>query len=282
MPRIFYDSVTASDIPVAINGVPIDGVLGYVDGQYKWSDADWTRFDPSTVRVRICVDPTTVADVLDVESGNPSTDQDAVSWYRMCVSVGVVNPTIYCSESRVADIVAAFSPTDGVDFDVASWPNPGVTGVPHTVTVPSGYNAALVQFATPETGSGGHYDLNVVWDDSWHPALVLAPSVVEVLASPLAVGATNPTTRIDLTIVGTDGHPYRITAPTPAELSSASWGELGGPTAVVSAILLQGWLADGSDYVVCAKGADGHVYVWTDSSGVWTLVPVGEVGAFGA
>lgn len=180
MPRIFYDSVTATDIPVAINGVPIDGVLGYVDGDYVWSPADWARFSEETVRVTIAVFPSSVADVLDVESGNPSTPSDAVAWVERMRTAGNHRPTIYCSANGTyTAIVDAFNAANVPlpDFDLANW-----TGQPHQID-----DAPIVQFASPETSSGGHYDLNVVWDDTWHPAPVVVPPAPRPVPVPVPV-----------------------------------------------------------------------------------------------
>jgi hypothetical protein len=188
--RIFYDSVTATDIPVSVGGKPIDGVLGYVDGRYAWSEAAWNRFSSATTKVRIAVLPTTVADVLDVESGNPSTPEDCVSWYRKCIAAGVPRPTIYCSYSAAPAIEAAFQRAGykgAVDFDIAHW-----TGRPHTLTLSGVFRVPCVQYSSPETGAGGHFDLNLVTDDNWpRPA---TPSTWSPIDGATSVPTVAPTT----------------------------------------------------------------------------------------
>lgn len=92
----------------------------------------------------------------------------------------------------------------------------------------------------------------------------------------MAFGPTG--TKVDVTVVGTDGHPYRASADSPDQLVHATFKELGGPTAKVRQILKDGWLADGSDYVVIAKGEDSRVYIWTDSSQAWKPMDKGVAG----
>ena len=85
-------------------------------------------------------------------------------------------------------------------------------------------------------------------------------------------------THVDIVIHGTDNRPYRASADSPTELRDAVWTPMGGPSSVVLKIIQQGWLADGSDFVVIAKGSDDKAYVWTDSSSVWTAMAMGTVG----
>jgi hypothetical protein len=139
-----YDSTNAFDIPA---GAEIVG--GYVDGHYVWGPDSWARF-PNAQKVRIAVFSTTNdGDVLDVEPGNAGPG-DAPNWIRLRQRSGLKRPTIYCSRSTVPAVQAACA---GLEFDlwVAEW-----TGQPHLVP-----GSVATQYASPETGSGGHYDLSV-------------------------------------------------------------------------------------------------------------------------
>ena len=89
MTRTMYDGINASRLPR-------DAQLaaGYVDGLYAWSAADWARFSPGTVRVRIAVFASTDdGEVLDVEPGN-ATPAESVDWVLMRRRAGV-DPTVY-------------------------------------------------------------------------------------------------------------------------------------------------------------------------------------------
>jgi hypothetical protein len=99
--RTMYDGVTASNLPV---GAQL--VAGYVDGLYKWSDADWARF-PNSVKVRIAVFSTTNdGHVLDVEPGD-ATPAESVDWVLMRRQAGA-DPTIYVNTSTWSSVRAAF------------------------------------------------------------------------------------------------------------------------------------------------------------------------------
>jgi len=105
-----YDSVTPSAIPA-----DAEVVAGYVDGLYRWSDADWARF-PNAAKVRIAVFPwTNDGDVLDVETGD-ATPAQAPGWLAQRQAA---NPgkrfTIYCSLSWVPEVQAA---CQGLDYDL--------------------------------------------------------------------------------------------------------------------------------------------------------------------
>lgn len=71
-------------------------VAGYVDGLYKWSDAEWNLF-PNAVKVRIAVFATTNdGHVLDCEPGN-CTPAQAVDWVLLRRQSGA-DPTVYCNQ----------------------------------------------------------------------------------------------------------------------------------------------------------------------------------------
>jgi lysozyme len=85
-------------------------------------------------------------------------------------------------------------------------------------------------------------------------------------------------THVDVVIHGTDNRPYRASAESPAALQNAQWTPLGGPEAAVCNILHQGWLADGSDFVVIATGSDDRPYYWSDNINAWVPIRTGTVG----
>lgn len=156
--RTMWDSVTASDIPT---GAGIVG--GYVDGNYKWSQADWDRF-PRAVHVPIAVFASTNAGVvLDVENGNATPGQSP-EWTAMRRRAGV-DPTIYCSLS-IWDEIARAHVEAGVSqphYWVAQWD--GIANIPA--------GAIAKQYADDHM-SGGHFDLSAVADhwpgvDGAHP-----------------------------------------------------------------------------------------------------------------
>lgn len=84
-------------------------------------------------------------------------------------------------------------------------------------------------------------------------------------------------THIDLTIVGTDSRPYHLSSDL-ATLGAATWSEIGGPSAFVTDILAQGYTADGSHYVVVAKGIGGKMWFSVDE-GAWAEITAGVAGA---
>lgn len=150
MARTMYDSVTAKDIPAHAAMV-----AGYVDGKFRWSQADWGRF-PHAIKVRIAVSPhTDDGHVLDVEPGD-STPAQAPAWIRMRHAAGLARPTIYCNRSTWPAVRAACK---GLTYEVwiAEW-----TGHQHGIA-----GAAACQWATPGLGSAGHYDISLVTDDQW-------------------------------------------------------------------------------------------------------------------
>jgi hypothetical protein len=102
-----FDGI-ASDATVIPVGAQL--VAGYVDGDYVWTLADWTRF-PGAIHVGIAVRSTTDAGiVLDVETGNASPEE-AVNWVLARRHAGA-DPTVYCGESSWATVRAAFATHD--------------------------------------------------------------------------------------------------------------------------------------------------------------------------
>lgn len=148
MTRIMYDSVTAHDIPTSA-----EMVAGYVDGRYRWSDADWNRFR-NVPHVRIAVSPlTNDGNCLDVETGDATPDQ-APDWVLRRRAAGV-DPSVYMNASTWGAVRHAFQVRHLPEphYWVASWGG--------SRAIPPG--AVALQYANPAT-SGGHFDLSAVAD----------------------------------------------------------------------------------------------------------------------
>src|SRR6266568_5166667 len=123
-----YDDVNAAAIPSDARIV-----AGYVDGLYRWSDADWNRF-PKALHIRIAVFPSTNdGDVLDCETGD-ATPTQCPAWVNMRRTAGLVQPTVYVNRSTLPAVRNAFQAGVGIpepDYWVADWgPRPGA-GTPH-------------------------------------------------------------------------------------------------------------------------------------------------------
>lgn len=146
MTRLFYDSITASNIPTTAQGV-----MGYVDGRYAWHAADWAHF-PNSVKVRIAVfAATNDGHMLDVERYD-ATPAQAPGWVLRRRAAGV-DPTVYCSFSdwpavRGAFLQAGVAEPHYIVAGYATHPDP---------TIPAG--AVGHQFQDP-----GPYDLTNVLD----------------------------------------------------------------------------------------------------------------------
>lgn len=166
MTRIFYDAVTASNIPR-----DAQGVCGYVDGRYAWSLADWNLF-PQAVKVDIAVRSTTNAGtVLDVERGN-ATPAQSVDWVLMRRAAGA-DPTIYCNE---LDPVTGW-PAVRAAFRARNVPEPHywIAKYDGNTTIPSG--AVAKQY---ENTAG--WDLSAVAD--YWPGVDPAPAPPVSLTTP--------------------------------------------------------------------------------------------------
>jgi hypothetical protein len=164
-----YDSTTATDIPVSAQIVG-----GYVDGLYRWSDADWARF-PNAVKVRIAVfRPTDDGHVLDVESGN-ATPAESVDWVLMRRAAGM-DPSVYMNESTWPQVRQAFQARGVAEphYWVAIWDN-----VPEFIA-----GAVAKQYAN-SSQAGGHYDLSEV-ADFW-PGVDVSMVVVKHLVSAVLI-----------------------------------------------------------------------------------------------
>ncbi|MEV8615701.1 hypothetical protein AB0383_48750 [Amycolatopsis sp. NPDC051373] len=98
-----YDSVTPENILKANPHPQLVG--GYINGKYKWSDADWALF-PNSVHVRISVRASFLdGHVLDVETGD-ATPQEVPAWLTARRKAGA-DPAIYCNRSTWPQVAAA-------------------------------------------------------------------------------------------------------------------------------------------------------------------------------
>lgn len=148
MSRTFYDSVTASRIPR-----DAVGVMGYDDGLYKWSAADWGLF-PNAVHVHIAVFASTNSgQVLDVERYDASPDQ-APGWVTMRRNAGV-DPSVYMNMSTWPAVRSAFQAQDIAEphYWVAQYDN--VQQIPSGAVAKQYYNNNALG-----------YDMSVV-EDFW-------------------------------------------------------------------------------------------------------------------
>lgn len=126
--RVMYDSVSPLAIPVGA-----EMVAGYVDGHYRWSQADWDRF-PNAVKVRIAVHPeTNDGHVLDVEQGD-ATPLQAPGWAQMRRAAGQ-DPSVYCSYGVWGAVQAAFTRAGVAQphYWIAAYPGPGAVLYPGSV-----------------------------------------------------------------------------------------------------------------------------------------------------
>ena len=143
MSETLYDSVTAANIPANATEV-----AGYVDGRYKWTDADWARFPHATLKLKISAIPFDfAADVCDCETGDYTPGQ-AAEWAVQRKARGF-RPIIYCSVSVKASAVEQLNARGLKDTDVDWW-EAHYTGQPHLEP-----GSEATQYADP-----GPYDLS--------------------------------------------------------------------------------------------------------------------------
>src|ERR1700740_3357635 len=95
------DSVTATDIPPGVYEL----VAGYIDGLYKWTDADWVFHHQSRLVSITAVTADPAAQVADVETG-ALTPGMAANWAKQRAAAGNVS-TVYVQASRFGEVVNA-------------------------------------------------------------------------------------------------------------------------------------------------------------------------------
>jgi hypothetical protein len=187
--RQMKDSATWQAIPV---DTPIVG--GYVaPSSYAWPPQAWARF-PNSVQVKITPSASTSGlgiHVLDVENGAATTGQ-VPGWVTASRSAGQ-EPTVYLSTSIWADAInACLSANVAVpQFWIAHYNN--VQDLPSITVDGVGYTAIAHQYADPQYGSGGNYDLSVV--APYWPGVDPAPVEEDV-----------PTYQVHLTDTTSDSH----------------------------------------------------------------------------
>ena len=163
MTRVARDSTTAADIPTT----GLHMVMGYGNGLFTWTDADWDRF-PGIPHVYIDVNGTDAhgCGVLDVEIGD-ATVATAVAWAKERLALGhVYPPVIYCNRST---LTALFDAMNAAGLTVVKHFKLWVATLDGTRTLPDMTGVAAVQ-DKGESLTGGHYDESIVYDDTWHPA----------------------------------------------------------------------------------------------------------------
>jgi hypothetical protein len=146
--RIMYDSVTATDIPT-----DAEMVAGYIDGRYKWSDADWALF-PHATKVTIATSSATQgANVYDVETQDLTPDEVPMVLTRERVAGR--DPSVYVNRENLPAVKAALR------RELVSEPCYWLATLDGKILwLP---NVFAVQFLR-DPDSGGHYDKSVVQD----------------------------------------------------------------------------------------------------------------------
>lgn len=171
------DSVTSTVIPVG----KFPMVMGYLNGRYAWSPADWAHH-PNTRHVTIDVIGNRVdADVLDIESED-ATNATAVVWIRTKLArKDPYLPVLYTSRSNLTPLFndlesAGFHP--GVHFrtGIADWNG---NDADPAVNVPDLTGVTYIQYKDSRM-VGVNYDLCAVYDGLWKappPTPVPPPTV---------------------------------------------------------------------------------------------------------
>jgi hypothetical protein len=146
-----YDGINALAAGIARQFPDAAKVVGYINGAYAWSQADWDLF-PHANHVTISVTAgANAGDVLDVETGDATPGQTA-GWIAMRKAAGLYRPTIYCSLDVIPAVrVGTGSYILGKDDDI--WAA-DYTGVPHEVP-----GCAATQYE-----STANYDVSIVYD----------------------------------------------------------------------------------------------------------------------
>lgn len=193
--------------------------MGYANGDYAWSPADWARF-PKAVHVTIDTngnDPG--ADVLDVEVGD-ATPEHAPSWAKLHRELHPDGPlpVLYCNRStltRLFNAMAANGLHIGTDFLI------GIATLDGTKRVDDMTGVAFVQYAG-ESQTGAHYDESIVYMDSWKPSATAPTPPPGGTGSKAVTRPTSPPgDYLEGTFIGlsTNGKLYR----TDWHSSSGSW-----------------------------------------------------------
>jgi hypothetical protein len=158
--RTLYDSTNPADIPTSAAMVG-----GYVSpSRFAWNAAGWARF-PNAVKVAITPSASHYGlgvHVLDVETGDATPGQ-VPGWVTSSRNAGQP-PTVYMNVATWPAVIRACT-SAGVpmpEFWVAAWN--GVQNLPSITVDGVTYTAIAHQYADPNSGSGGHYDLSIAAD----------------------------------------------------------------------------------------------------------------------
>ena len=199
MTTTVYDSTDPFDIP---GDAP--AVLGYDDGpESAWPAAGWERF-AGVPQIHLSTDfDTDAGDGWDAEGGNVvgPTDPRIRQKHQRLLDKGVGAPWGYCSKSWWGALIQQVAGLP-VRWVVADW-----TGEPHLLP-----GADVVQYASPGTGSGGHFDLSLARDGAFLAVgLVVPVPATQLVAS---FNLEDPAVRIDTyrmsVQIGSDGHGFAL------------------------------------------------------------------------
>ena len=144
VPVQMYDSVNGLVIPTTA-----EVVMGYIDGDYKWTDAMWQQHDAAE-KVTVTVFGDIRANVADVEHGNMTPD-DAAVWIHDKQAAEHKGATVYCNLSTRPAVEEA---CHGLAYYLAL---ADPTGVAHDLP-----GTVFVQWHF-----GQHYDVSQVSDQEW-------------------------------------------------------------------------------------------------------------------
>ena len=159
MTRLGRDSTSAADIPVQGTQVAI----GYANGNWPWTPADWARF-PTIPHLVLDVnggDP--AADGLDIETGDATIKQAPV-WTRQHNAIPGAYPAIlYTSRDNLTPL---FNTLLAAGLHVVHDFRLFIATLDGTKTVADMTGVWGIQFASAAM-TGGHYDETIVYDDAW-------------------------------------------------------------------------------------------------------------------
>lgn len=185
-----YDSTNPFDIPVAA-----EAVAGYVDGEFRWSDDSWARFATAR-KLRIATRAATNdGHALDVEQFD-ATPSEAPGWVRMRMAAGVHRPIIYCNRATWPDVQVTCA-----GLPVRWWIATLDRTTPFILA-----GADATQYAG-SAQAGGHYDLSLCAPDFFSDVTGDPPKEVG-MGGKINSAPFNPS-RLDVCVVGNDGHVYR-------------------------------------------------------------------------
>lgn len=142
---VLYDSTNFEDIPALGEG---DLVAGYINGAASaWPAAGFRKF-PGALQINVT--GTNEGTVLDIEKGD-ATIATAPGWVAKRQAAGVERPWLYIDKAGFAELRQVMGSAE-VGYWVADW-----TGERHDVD-----GADATQYASPDHGSGGHFDLSSI------------------------------------------------------------------------------------------------------------------------